>query len=243
MSQLEQFLKLFEEDDVDGEPAGSLELLATNLNAARKYAQAQFGHYKRNLDVELPNFNDNFIYCQQAAKKGWMARKDMPVIKTSDVRDLQQRLADGYIDINAPRSDVVGGGNPFPAGLTGRLAKLWLKGGLKKFDGKTKDDIIPTRMVRTRANALQPIQSQIYLDKAIEAIARKGRDGALSKIDRSILVLGSNLEILDGHHRWLMACLIDTDTPLKGLMVDLPLGTLLPLSIAYADAIGNRRNA
>ena len=58
----------------------------------------------------------------------------------------------------------------------------------------------------------------------------------------SILILSADLYLLDGHHRLLSAMLIDPKMKLKALIIDLPIKKLLPLTIAYGDSIGNKRN-
>ena len=40
-----------------------------------------------------------------------------------------------------------------------------------------------------------------------------------------------------------MALLLDSNMKVYVLEIDLPISKLLPLSIAYGDAIGNKRNA
>jgi hypothetical protein len=49
--------------------------------------------------------------------------------------------------------------------------------------------------------------------------------------------------IIDGHHRWLAGVLTDPDIKARVLTIDLPLKDLLPMSLAFSDAVGNKRNA
>ena len=48
--------------------------------------------------------------------------------------------------------------------------------------------------------------------------------------------------IIDGHHRFLSAVLVDPAIQVTALEIDLPIKDLLPLTLAYTDAIGNVRN-
>ena len=51
----------------------------------------------RELDVEVPDFDKNYIFAQRLAKMGSTKEKDMPVINNKDVRLLQSRLQVGEL--------------------------------------------------------------------------------------------------------------------------------------------------
>ena len=58
----------------------------------------------------------------------------------------------------------------------------------------------------------------------------------------SILCCSQSMVIIDGHHRFLSAVLVDPRIKVTALEIDLPIKDLLPLTLAYTDAIGNVRN-
>ena len=225
-----------------GEPAGKFDLIRTNLTKAKNYA----ANLIKNLDEELPNFDSNYLKVQDIAKKGYAKRKDMSVISVNDVKKLQSRLKKGSIDINAPFAPTDKGpwiataNNPFPDGLDKVTGKKWLEKGLSKNDGDDKDDIVKTKLKKVTVSSLKPLQSQIYFDKAIQKIAKKGVDKI--KKSKKILIVSRDNRIIDGHHKFLSAFLIDPKLKVNALEIDLPVKELLPLSLSYTDAIGNKRN-
>ena len=118
--------------EAGGAEAGKLEIVKTDLNTARSFAEFEMEKNSRKLEEEVPNFDKNYIFAQRLAKMGSTKRKDMPVISNKDVKLLQKRLKQGTIDISRPfsQNDVVD--EPYPQGLTGSEAKQWLNGGLQK---------------------------------------------------------------------------------------------------------------
>lgn len=223
-----------------GESPGTMELVNTDLDRARAFAEKVFEQNGSTLDAEIPDFDKNYLQAQRVAGGGWTSRRDMPVIETDQVRGLQQRLSEGYIDIYPPVSPTTSS-NPFPEGLSGEQAQNWLEAGLK--DGSKEDDITQVSRLDATAGDLKPIQRQIYFDKSITATAESGVDRTQDSIqNKSLLVVSSDNRIIDGHHRWLSAFLIDPDMELSGVQIDLPIDKLLPLSKSYGDAMGNIRN-
>lgn len=223
-----------------GESAGTMEVDKTSVEQARSYAEKEFKKAGQSLDDVMPNFDENFKLAKKILKSGTTKRKDMPVIEIEDVRKMQARLLHGDIDIKAPFYKE--GKNPFPQGLSGKKAAEWMKWGIK--DGKTEDDQIKVKNVMPSAKSLKPIQKQIYLSKAIEAIIGFGVKGSTYFLQKkSILVVSSDARIIDGHHRFLSALLIDPDMKLQAVSVDLPIKIFLPLALSYSDAVGNKRNA
>jgi len=85
--------------EAGGAEAGKLEIVRTDVENARKYAELEMKKYGRELDEEVPNFDKNYIFAQRLAKMGSTKRKDMPVINNKDVKLLQKRLKQGTIDI------------------------------------------------------------------------------------------------------------------------------------------------
>lgn len=227
----------------DGQAAGKLELVKTPLEKARPYAEEAFKKNGRDLDKDIPNFDKNYLFAQKHAGTGKTLRKDMPVIEEKDVKDLQRRLAKGEIDVNAPRNKDFT--NPFPDGLKADKAKEWLEGGLKRFDGETKDDVVKVKLGTVKVGDLKPIQKQIYFDKSINATAQFGKEGTTKFLTdkNNTFIVSSDLHIIDGHHRYLSGILLDPNMVVNALIIDLPISKLLPLTLSYSDAVGNKRNS
>jgi len=221
-----------------GASAGQLEVITTSLEDAREYALSKFP----TLDKDIPDFDENYILAQKLAYKGSTKRKDMPVITSKDVDKFQKRLSQGKLDITKPFSKDTNQANPFPEGLSGDKANKFLEAGLKKNDGNKKDDVVSVTRDKIAAKDLTPIQDQIYFDKGLGTIARNGVDGTIKLLNSKILIVSSDNRIIDGHHRFLSAILLDRNMKLNVLKINLPLLKLLPLAVAYGDSIGNKRN-
>lgn len=231
------FVKLLE---AGGNKAGTHEIDKTPVETAVKYFD------KMNFDVtkEIPNFEKNYKMAQEKTSKGKTVRKDMPVISPSDVTKFKQRLEKGSIDISNPFFKNTNTKNPFPQGLSGERAKEFVKNGL--FDGDNKDDKVNVTEKKSRVGDLKPIQKQIYLSKSL---GRAVKEGGLEKSrkflqsKKNISIISKDNFIIDGHHRFLTALLIDPDMKVETISIDLSISVLLKLSLAYGDAIGNKRNA
>jgi hypothetical protein len=169
----------------------------------------------------------------------------MPVITDRDVKALQYRLKKGIIDVRPPFGKHGSNGtDPFPEGLSGKEAKEWLKEGLPLYDnGSPTDDVVKIEKKKVRVGDLKPIQQQIYFDKSIDGIAKFGAKSSKEFFQSTFFIVSSDLRIIDGHHRWLASNLIDPDMMVTVMLIDLPIKTLLPMTKAYGDAIGNERNA
>ena len=87
-----------------------------------------------------------------------------------------------------------------------------------------------------------PIQDQIYFDKGFKTISKNGVESTIDLLNSKTLIVSSDNRIIDGHHRFLSALLINKNMKLNVIQIDLPLNKLLPLSLAYGDSIGNKRN-
>ena len=247
---MKSFLEFWIDKETDqlleagGKAAGKLELLNTNLLKARSYAEKLFSNNDRELDKELPNFDKNYEMAQKSAKLGFAQRKDMPVIALKDVKLLQRSLAKGAIDISPPyaKNDVPD--DPFPQGLDVKTGKHWVTHGMAMFDGDAKDDVVSAKFSKESVGNLKPIQAQIYFDKAIKKMADVGMEGskAFQTKKENIYIVSSDNRIIDGHHRFLTTVLINPKIKVNCLKIDLPIRELLPLTLAYTDAIGNVRN-
>jgi hypothetical protein len=225
-----------------GQAAGKLELVNTDLDTARDYAAKAFEKEDKVLDQEIPDFDKNFLFAQKQAGSGRTQRKDMPVIDGKDVKKFQTRLAKGHIDVSFPFTKD--NANPFPEGLKGADAKKWLQDGLKINDGAKDDDRVNVVNAKEAVGNLKPIQKQIYFDKAMTDTSKFGADGSRNFLENNtFFILSADNYIIDGHHRYLAGILIDPSMKVNVLKIDLPINKLLPLSLAYGDAVGNKRNA
>jgi len=227
-----------------GQDVGKLELVSTDVKTARAYAEKQYKKYGNDLDTDIPNFDKNYLFAQKQAGSGRTQRKDMPVIDAKDVKDLQRRLKVGAIDVNTPRAKGAKG-DPFPEGMNASTGKQWLKNGLKLYDGDAKDDKVNVSMQKVTVGKLHPIQKQIYFDKSIDALAEFGRDKSMAFMTSkgNVFIMSKDLYIIDGHHRFLSTVLLEPKTQVNALIIDLPIAKLLPLTLSYSDAVGNKRNA
>lgn len=231
-----EYLK--EDEAKGGEKAGKMELHTTPVEDAKKYAE------EKGIDLEkdIPNFEENYTKAQKMANLGKTKRKDMPVINDTQVKQFQERLKKGYIDINEPFSKTYDKENPFPTGLSGLEADDFLDRGLK--DKAKKDDVVSVTIKQLPVGKLKPIQKQIYADKSLDASSKFGVDTTKKFLSSKTFFIASDDNfIIDGHHRYLSGMLIDPDMKVNVLSIDLPIKDLLPLSTAYGDAIGNKRNA
>ncbi len=230
-----------------GQEAGKLELVKIDLQTAIEAGNEIFNKQNKDLYEEIPNFDKNFLFAQKQAGIGKTLRKDMPVIDGNDVKMFQAKLKDGSIDINEPHSPhsifSLATHDPFPEGLSGTKAKEWLVNGLKHRDGDKNDDIVKVLNEKVVVGKLKPIQKQIYFDKAMKDTASFGAVGSRNFLENeTFFIVSVDNFIVDGHHRYLAAIVIDPKMKVNVVKVDLPIKQLLPLSLAFGDAIGNKRN-
>ena len=228
--------------EAGGAAPGLLEITRTSVKDAYDHADRVMKSYGREVDTEIPDFERNYRTAQKLASLGYTKRKDMPVISGDDVQEFQRRLKSGHIDVTEPFKPSHAS-NPFPEGLSGSDAKEWLQSGLEVYDGESKDDEVSLRMIKVKVSDLKPIQEQIYFDKSMANVAENGAEGTINFIEnKTILIASSDNYIIDGHHRFLSGVLVDPSLRTNVLRIDLPIKTLLPMAIAYGDAIGNKRN-
>lgn len=215
-----------------GEAAGSLELINTPIDKAIQYVVKS--------GLKIPNIQDNLEIAYELFGRGKTKRKDMPVIDDKDVRDFQMKLKNGLIDLKDPFSDRTDPSDPFPQGLTDKSATQFMSNGLR--DKEKPDDQVQTQIKMIAAKDLIPIQQQVYISKSVDSIAKFGVDASKEFLNSTVLITSADNRIIDGHHRFLSALIIDPDIKLKCLVVNLEIKVLLPLAQAYGDAIGNKRN-
>lgn len=223
-----------------GKAAGKLELVNLDVEFAREYVMNAMG----DTFSAIKDFKNNFLHAKRLASLGWTKRRDMPRITSNDISDLKNRLQQGFIDVKAPYADGTSPRNPFPEKLAGEAAKQWLQNGLPVNDGSASDDRIKADFRHVSVGDLKPIQKQIYFDKAVEILA-KGNIAATKNFlqTQTIYVISSDNYIIDGHHRFAAGVLLDPKMKVQAISIDLPIKKLLPLALAYGDAVGNRRNA
>ena len=231
-----------------GQEAGKLELVKIDLKTAIEAGKKIFNSAGKDLYKEIPNFDKNFLFAQKQAGSGKTLRKDMPVIDDKDVKIFQAKLKGGTIDINKPHSPHslfnLTTHDPFPEGLSGIKAKEWLMNGMHHRDGDDKDDIIKVFNEKVVIGKLKPIQKQIYFDKAMKDTASFGAVGSRNFLEnQTFFIVSVDNFIIDGHHRYLAAIMLDPKMKVNVVKVDLPIKKLLPLSLSFGDAIGNKRNA
>lgn len=237
---MKQFNELLAERSKGGAEAGKMELHRTHVDVAMSYARAVLGEEKFSY---FKNFRSNYLAAQAKAKMGWTRRKDMPVISTPDSHDLKNRLEKGMIDVSAPFAPTTNENRPFPGGLSGDRAAQWLKNGLSLYDGDSKDDRVNVVTRHVPVGTLNPIQKQIYFDKSIASLAANSMEATLAyHKTQTIYITSSDNFIIDGHHRFLSAMLLDPKLKVQTLSIDMPIKDLLPMSLSYSDAIGNKRN-
>lgn len=219
-----------------GQAAGKLELINTDVETAKKYIE------NKGVDISGFEFEKNYLYAQKMAKLGKTQRKDMPVIDANDVKQFQERLSRGFIDVSKPFSNTYNPSDPFPQGLSGKSAEEFLRRGIR--DTAISDDRVKITNKKVPVKNLKPIQKQIYFDKAADSIAQFGIQATISFTEsKTFFITSSDLFIIDGHHRWLAALILDPNMKANILSIALPINKLLPLSLAYGDAIGNQRNS
>ena len=208
-----------------GAEAGKMELIKTDEKKAYEYAKKLFDKKGFDIDKEIPNFDRNYKLAKKLARMGFAQRKDMPVI------------ARPFAKNEVPD-------DPFPQGLDKETGKKWVSGGLAKNDGDRDDDKVDVKIKKISVGKLKPIQSQIYFDKSIKNVSKFGAKGTrdFSASKNNFYVVSKDDRIIDGHHRFLSAVLLDPAIQVTALEIDLPIKDLLPLTLAYTDAIGNVRN-
>lgn len=233
------FKEFLSEAGKAGKPAGKMELVKIDLDTAREYVMGAMG----DTFSAIKDFKSNFLQAKNLASLGWAKRRDMPRITSNDISDLKNRLQQGFIDVKEPFAKGTGK-NLFPERLAGDAAKQWLQNGLPANDGDSADDRIKADFRHVRVGDLKPIQKQIYFDKAVEILA-KGNIAATKNFlqTQTIYVISSDNYIIDGHHRFAAGVLLDPTMKVQAISIDLPIKKLLPLALAYGDAVGNKRNA
>lgn len=195
--------------------AGFHEVHLTDLSTARKIANDLCMKYQsRAIDDVIPKFDQNYQFVKTKIQIGIYKRKEMPVVGTSDVKRLQQLIRDDHLHL----SDMFG-----------------------KEQGNANDKL-RVHVTSEICGKLKPLQKQVYYEKGIVYIAKNGVDGETKGLENVRLCISKDNYIIDGHHRWLTACLINPKMPIHIFRMGLNGKELLDLMNAYTDHVGNERN-
>ena len=95
---------------------------------------------------------------------------------------------------------------------------------------------------RARVRDLIPLQRQIYVDKSLQGIAKYTVAGSIAGIEATHLVISSDDHIIDGHHRWLSAMLLEPDAHVPVWRADAVASQIFNEFIAFSDAEQKIRN-
>ena len=238
---------------------GNEETFSKRYTAAQKSAKAT-GKYQRGA---MPVINNsNFIGAKKGKEDEESAPRKEEVESVLDKADVAEDVKDAVLS-NQVLAFKFLVGNGF-IDITGKdkelarktqqdllkddsLAEKWLSSGSGP---KGDSDKLPGEEVMIPVKDLKPIQKQIFIVKAFKMAAeqqgdRKGMSWLLETKpgDNSpYTIVSSDNFILDGHHRWLGAYLVDPDTPMKCVQIDMTCKELLDLTNKFTGAIGNEPN-
>lgn len=230
--------------EAGGQDSGKIELAQTNVEKAFEYTTNLLGNKISNSEWKefLDTFKTNYTVAKTKTERtGTTQRYDMPVVDTKQVKYLQKRLLSGHLDVIDHTTNREHDDDTFKPFLSGDIATEWLERGIK--DGVEKDDIINVVKETISVINLKPIQKQIYFDKSIGNILEYGIEDTKVFLKEEITIISKDGFIIDGHHRWLSAMLINPELEINVLKIDIHKDRLVKLLLAYGDAIGNERNA
>lgn len=227
--------------EAGGEKAGKLDVDRTSSAKALEHLKSETDTTGKDWEGFLETFEKNYDKLKSLAAKGHTKRKDMPVVGSKQIGELQQRLEQGKLDIIDHKTRKFHNNKAFPSGLSGKKADEWLEKGLH--DGDLKDDIFTVRKTSKQVGSLTPIQGQIYAEIPIDMVVRRGVAGAVNYVSKqSLIIVSKDGYILDGHHRWAAGVLLDPKLTIPCMVVDIPKKKLIDILLSYGDAIGNARN-
>jgi hypothetical protein len=223
-----------------GSKQGTHDIEKTTLEDARSYAENELHKFGRELSKEVTNFDKNYIELKEKAKEGFLKRKDMPVFDKEEINDFQWRLVKGKLDIHPPFAPSTNPDDLFPNGLSGDEAADFLERGWN--DGSRSDDIVKVVKIEVKVEDLTPVQNQIWLSKCIPRLAKGGSEERKRWIEGTLFVTSNDNFIIDGHHRYATAMIIDPEMEVTCVSIDLPIMTLIELATSFTDAKGKERN-
>jgi len=224
------------------EAAQAYNVFRTPLDQALEYSDGAMEAAGKQLDVELPDFDSNYLAMQ--SKRHFVKnipRILMPVIEPSDIKAFEASLAQGHIDIFRPEA-LTHLQSKFPDRFSNRSdAHDWLTLGIQ--DGDPNDDVLKARITRVEASELKPLQDEIWLTNIIPNIIKFGVPQQGSPVTEATLIISQDNYIIDGHHRTAQAWLGDPRLKMKVLEVPLGIDDLLEVARSYGAALGNKPKA
>lgn len=88
---------------------------------------------------------------------------------------------------------------------------------------------------------ITPTQCQIYVDKSIGSTARNGAEATLDFITSNHFVVDKNFRLIDGHHRWLSAYMLDKSRAFPAYKIRYGIEELMSMLLDFSDS-RNERN-
>lgn len=225
--------------EAGGETGWTVLVHKTPLAKARPLSEKILAKYHRDLNTELPNFDANYEFLRGALKKSWgVQRRDMPVINADQIDQFARDLRAGALDILKPFAK----GKALTAADVMKLSdpEEYITLGLK--DENHKDDVLVAKMKMVPCSMLKPIQEEIYLDKVDNMIGKFGAVKNGNPVTKLTMIVSKDGYIIDGHHRYATVLLCDPSVKVQILEVPMKIDDLLKVTLAYGDAIGNKRN-
>ncbi|MBU1008076.1 hypothetical protein KKA53_03290 [Candidatus Dependentiae bacterium] len=223
---------------------------AVNTRNVATYPLNEAENFTKNFIFKnlFPNFAENYSLLQEKCRVARnISRIDMPVIHIGDIAEFQRKLENGFIDILPPYSDKhekdSKTGEPiyFPKDLKAdEKGRQWLEMG--KADGDIDDDKVFAQIEYIMVKDLLPVQSQIWLEVINNSVARWGAPKEGSSGLEATIIVSKEGYILDGHHRFATALLVNPNLKTKCLKINLDIKTLLKMGRSYGNAIGNKQN-
>lgn len=123
--------------------------------------------------------------------------------------------------------------------------KEYLESGLINTILDLKYDVgkVSIKMKKVKAKSLIPIQHQLYFDKSMMDVAENGIKKTREFLrNKTYFITSSDSNIIDGHHRWLQALLIDPNMEVQIMQIDMSIDKLLDVSRKFGSYIGNEKN-
>jgi len=122
---------------------------------------------------------------------------------------------------------------------------------LKSDDNKEKflkdiEDEIKGDVVKIKIKKLKPSQSSIYLDQVFSRILSKSKftkKALKGKVKDTDILISSDNFIIDGHHRWCSAFILNPKCKLKCIRINLPFEKALPIINAILEATGSENQS
>lgn len=236
---------------------GTEEEFAERYDAAQESAEKN-GKYKRGVMPVINNSNFKGFDGGKDDKDSAPRKEELE--KVLDEKDVDKKVKDavlsnqvvafkflvgnGFIDIAGEDKDIA---KKTQQDLfkDDALAQEWLSSGGGPKDTK---DVVKGDYEYISVEDLKPIQEQIFVAKALKMTAdsdgKKEKINWLLKADEKspLVIVSSDDYILDGHHRWLGAYLVDPEAKMRCVKIDMKCKDLLELTNKFTGAIGNKPN-